>query len=79
MDLRDFTRGDELLRDAPRRAFISMSLDRDRVQDVELSRLAASFDRAEQHQAFGIPETEAAAAPPKEQIPACWDRPDASY
>ena len=56
-----------------------MSLERARVQDVELSRLAASPDRAEQHSAYGVLETGAAAAPPKEQIPACWGRPNASY
>ena len=41
---------------------------------MELSRLAASPDRAEQHSAYGVLETEAAAAPPEEQIPACWGR-----
>ena len=46
---------------------------------MELSRLAASPDRAEQHSAYGVLETEAAAAPPKEQIPDCWGRPNASY
>ena len=79
MDLRDFKPSDELLRDTPRRAVLRRSLDHARVQDAQLSRLAASPDRAGQRRAHGIPETEAAAAPPKEQIPACWDRPNASY
>ena len=55
-----------------------MSLDRARVQDVEPSRLAAASDRAEQRQAYGMSETDAAAAPTEEQIPVCWGRPDAS-
>ena len=70
---------EELLRDAPRRVFIRMSLARARVQDVELSRLAESSDRAERHQAYSILETEAAAAPTNGQIPACWGRPNAGY
>ena len=79
MDLRDFKPSDELLLDTPRRVFLRMSWDRARIQDVEVSRLAASPDRAEQHQAYGALETEAAAAPPAKGTPACWDRPNASY
>ena len=79
MDLREYKPSDELLRDTPRRAFLRISLVRAGEQDVEPRRLAASPDRAEQHQAHGVLETEAAAAPPKVQIPACWDRPNASY
>ena len=79
MDLREYKPSEELLRGAPCRAFLRMSLGRARVQAVELRRLATSPDRAEQHGAYGILETGAAAAPPKEQIPACWGRPNASY
>ena len=79
MGSRDLKPSEKLLRDTPRRVFIRMSLGRARVQDVELSRLAASSYRAERHRAYGILETEAAAAPPKEQIPACWGHPDAGF
>ena len=56
-----------------------MSLDHARVQDEELNRLPASSDRAEQRQAYGILETEAAVAPPRGRIPACWGHPNASF
>ena len=49
-----------------------MSLGNARAQDAELSRLASSPDRAEQHQAYGILDTEAAAAPPKREL---WANP----
>ena len=79
MDLRSIYPKEELSSDAPPRLSFQMSLGNARARDAELSRLAGSPDRAEQHQACGILGAEAAAAPPKEPIPACWDRPDASY
>ena len=51
-----------------------MCLGRARARDVELRRLATYPDRAGQGGAYGVLETGAAAAPPKEQIPACWDQ-----
>ena len=74
MDLREYKPSEELLRGAPCRAFLRMCLGRARVRDVELRRLATYPDRAEQGGAYGVLETGAAAAPPKEQIPACWDQ-----
>ena len=79
MDLPDVRPIGELLRDTPRGGSIRMSLDRVRVQDVGLSRLASSSDRAEQRQAYGIAEPDAAVAPPSEQVPACWGHQDASH
>ena len=79
MDLREYKPSEELLWGAPCRAFLRTSLGRARVQDVGLRGLATSPDRAEQHGAYGILETGAAAASPKEPIPACWGRPNASY
>ena len=43
--------------------FVRMSLESDRVQDMELCRLAVSPDRAENQKAIAILESEAAAAP----------------
>ena len=79
MDVLSIAHEDEPLRGAPRRLYIRMSLENARVQDKELCRLATSPDKAEQTQAFAILEAEAAAAPPKELIPSCWGRRNASY
>ena len=79
MDLREYKPSEELLRGAPCRVFLRMCLGRARVRDVELRRLATYPDRAEQGGAYGVLETGAAAAPPKEQIPACGTKcPNAS-
>ena len=64
---------------APRCLCIRVSLENARIQDKELCRLASSPDRAEHTQAIAILEPEAAAAPPKELIPTCWGRQNASY
>ena len=72
MDLREYKPSEELLRGAACRVFLRMCLGRARVRDVELRRLATYPDRAEQGGAYGVLETGAAAAPPKEQILACW-------
>ena len=72
MDLREYKPSEELLRGAPCRVFLRMCLGRARVRDVELRRFGTYPDRAEQGGAYGVLETGAAAAPPKERIPASW-------
>ena len=76
MDLREYKPSEELLWGAPCRAFLRTSLGRARAQDVGLRGLATSPDRAEQHGAFGILETGAAAAPPKEPNPSLLGSPE---
>ena len=57
MDLRGYKPSEELLRGAPCRALLRMSLGRARVRGAELRRLATSPDRAEQDGAYGVLET----------------------
>ena len=78
-DLRSIAHECEPLASASRCLFISVSQEDARIQDSDLCRMASFPDREERAQASAIMESEAAAAPPKEQIPTCWGHQNASY
>ena len=60
----------------PRFLFARASLESAQLQDRELRRLAKSTDPADNQQAIASLQSEATAAPEKELIPSCWDRPE---
>ena len=79
MDVLSIAREKEPHKGAPRCLYIRMSLENARIQQKEICRLASYPDKAEQTQAFAILDSEAPAAPPKEQTPPLWGHQNASY